>query len=470
MADSPANNPAKTGRHPMPTRPADIRRRDFNEVPEGYDKAAAEAEALRCLQCKKPLCVPGCPAEINIPAFIKGIADGNPAEAARILLESSSLPAVCGRVCPQEEQCEKTCILGIKGKPVAIGNLERYAADTAAGMGTAKKTAPPPPTGKKVAVIGAGPAGLSAAADLARLGHAVTIFEALHSPGGVLVYGIPEFRLPKSIVIRECESVERLGVEFKLNIPVGQSVTGPGLIQEGYDAVFVGTGAGLPSFPGIPGENLKGVYSSNEFLTRVNLMKAWRYPEYRTPVLRGRNVTVIGGGNVAMDSARCAIRLGAETTSIVYRRSRMEMPARAEEIEHALEEGVRIMELTAPLRVIGDDHGWMTGIECQKMELGEPDASGRRRPIPVKGSEHIVPSDQLIVAIGQGPNPMLTNKWPELKLDRHGLIVTDENLMTSVTGVFAGGDIVSGAATVILAIGQGKKAARGIDSYLRNKK
>jgi len=454
----------------MPTRPAEVRRKDFDEVPEGYDEKTARAEALRCIQCKKPLCVGGCPAEISIPAFIKAIAEGNPAEAARILRESNSLPAVCGRVCPQEEQCEKVCILSRKGQAVSIGNLERYAADTDAKLGLKNKEVLPPSTGKKVAVIGAGPAGLTAAADLARLGHQVTLFEALHAPGGVLAYGIPEFRLPKSIVIRECESVESLGVEIKLNTPVGQSVTGPGLLQAGFDAIFIGTGAGLPSFLGIPGENFKGIYSSNEFLTRVNLMKAWRYPEYRTPVLRGRHVTVVGGGNVAMDSARCALRLGAQSTTIIYRRTRKEMPARAEEIEHAVEEGINLMELTAPLRVIGDDKGWMTGIECQRMELGEPDSSGRRRPVAVKGSEHIVESDQLIVAIGQGPNPMLTNKWPELKLDKHGLVVTDENLMSSIPGVFAGGDIVSGAATVILAIGQGKKAARGIDGWMKGNK
>jgi len=451
----------------MPQRPAAVRAKDFTEVPTGYTREMAQIESSRCIQCKKPLCVPSCPAEIDIPGFIKAIKDGDTPGAVRVLKKSNSLPAVCGRVCPQEVQCEMTCVIGRKGKPVSIGALERYAADTELAKGAAEKIEKALPTGKKVAVIGAGPAGLTVAADLARLGHAVTLFEALHAPGGVLVYGIPEFRLPKAIVQQECDYVAGLGVEVRLNTPVGQSVTGPGLLKAGYDAVFIGTGAGLPSFLGIPGENLKGVYSSNEFLTRVNLMKAYRFPEYGTPVLRGRNAVVVGGGNVAMDSARCALRLGEGRVTLVYRRTRKEMPARAEEIEHAIEEGVDVRELTAPLKVLGDENGWVKGMECLKMELGEPDASGRRRPVPLKGSEHVIEADQLVVAIGQGPNPLLTRNWPELKRDKHGLILVDENLTASVPGVFAGGDIVSGAATVILAIGNGKKAARSIDAWLK---
>lgn len=462
-------NPRPDRTH-MPQRPPAERARDFLEVPIGYTPEMAASEASRCIQCKKPLCVPSCPAEIDIPGFIKRIQEGDTAGAVTVLKRSNSLPAVCGRVCPQETQCEMTCIIGKKGKPVAIGALERYAADAELAKGGNDDLTKSPPTGKKVAVIGAGPAGLTVAADLARLGHSVTLFEALHAPGGVLSYGIPEFRLPKSIVNAECDFVAKLGVEIRLNVPVGQSVTGPGLLKAGFDAVFIGTGAGLPSFLGIPGENLKGVYSSNEFLTRVNLMKAYRFPEYGTPVLRGRNVIVVGGGNVAMDSARCALRLGnGGKVTLVYRRTRAEMPARIEEIEHAVEEGVELHELTAPLEVLGDENGWVKGMKCLRMELGEPDASGRRRPVPVKGSEHVIEADQLVVAIGQSPNPLLTGKWPELKTDKHGLVVVDENLQASVPGVFAGGDIVSGAATVILAIGQGKKAARGIHAYLGGK-
>ncbi len=454
------------GRTPMPAQDPQTRRYNFSEVALGYTAEMARGEALRCLQCKKAPCVSGCPVNIDIPAFIKHIQDGNFLKAAHKIKETNNLPAVCGRVCPQESQCEEKCVLNNKGKAIAIGRLERFAADTEAALGEAQVPPKVKPTGKNIAVVGGGPAGLTCAADLALLGHRVVIFEALHAPGGVLVYGIPEFRLPKNIVSRECKFLEKLGVEFRMNMPIGNSVTVPELLKEGFDAVFVGTGAGLPWFMGIPGENLKGVYSSNEFLTRVNLMKAYKFPEYDTPVLRGKNVAVVGGGNVAMDSARSALRLGAENVYIVYRRTRKEMPARDEEIEHALEEGVTFKELTNPIGVVGDDKGWVTGLECELMELGEPDDSGRRRPVKIKGSEHVIPVDEFIVAIGQGPNPMLTKSWPELTLDKRGNIPTDEKAMTNIPGVFAGGDIVTGAATVIEAMGAGKKASQAIHAYV----
>ncbi len=454
-------------RTPMPAQDPQSRRHNFDEVALGYTPEMAIAEAMRCLQCKKAPCVSGCPVGIDIPGFIKHVQDGQFLKAARKLKETNNLPAICGRVCPQEEQCEIKCVLSKKGEPVAIGRLERFVADTEASLGKVRVPALPEPSGRNVAIVGAGPAGLTAGADLALMGHRVVIFEALHAPGGVLAYGIPEFRLPKSIVQRECDYLEDLGVEFRFNMPIGMSLTVPQLLNEGFDAVFIGTGAGLPWFMEIPGENLKGVYSSNEFLTRVNLMKAYKFPEYDTPVLNGRNVAVVGGGNVAMDSARSALRLGADNVYIVYRRTRKEMPARDEEIEHALEEGVVFKELTNPVRVVGDEKGWVKGLECILMELGEPDDSGRRRPVPVKGSEHIVEVDEFIVAIGQGPNPMLTRDWPELKLNRKGNIEVDENQMTNLPGVFAGGDIVTGAATVIEAMGAGKIAARSIDRYLR---
>ena len=457
------------GRTPMPEQEPQVRARNFDEVALGYTPEMARAEAMRCLRCKKPLCVEGCPVNVNIPAFITEIAEGRFLSAARILKTTNNLPAVCGRVCPQETQCEAKCILGKKGEPVAIGRLERFAADFEAAAGPADVPELPMPSGKRVAIIGAGPAGLTAGADLALKGHQPVIFEALHAPGGVLAYGIPEFRLPKAIVKRECDYLGSLGVELKVNYPVGPTVTVEDLLRNGFDAVFIGSGAGLPWFLGIPGENLNGVYSSNEILTRINLMKAYQFPNYDTPVLVGRNVCVCGGGNVAMDAARSMLRLGAETVTLVYRRTKNELPARAEEVHHALEEGVRLLELTAPVEVMGDDKGWVNGLKCLKMELGESDASGRRRPVEVKGSEHVVPCDQLIVAIGNGPNPILTKSFPELHLDKRGNIPVDENMMTNVQGVFAGGDIVTGAATVIEAMGAGKKAAAAIDAYLAKK-
>ncbi len=458
----------KPGRMPMPAQDPEVRRHNFKEVALGYTPEMAMAEAARCLQCKNPQCVKGCPVNVGIPEFIKLIAEGDFVAAARKIKENNNLPAVCGRVCPQESQCEAKCILGIKGEPVAIGRLERFAADMEAKQGAVAEVEKVEPSGFKVAVVGAGPAGLAASADLARMGHDVTIFEALHTAGGVLAYGIPEFRLPKDIVRRECGFLEKLGVKFKFDMPIGATIGVPGLLESGFDAVFIGSGAGLPYFMEIPGENLNGVYSSNEFLTRINLMKAY-HEDYDTPVLRSKNVAVIGGGNVAMDSARSALRLGADNVYILYRRGRSEMPARLEEVEHALEEGVTLKELTAPLEILGTDNGWVKGIRCQVMQLGEEDASGRRRPVPVEGEEYTVDVEEVIVAIGQGPNPILTRKWPELELNKRGNIKVDDKLMTSVPGVFSGGDIVTGAATVILAMGAGKEAAANIDEYLKNK-
>ncbi len=470
----------KNDRVEMPRQPAAERIRNFDEVALGYSEADARREADRCIQCKKPLCVQGCPVDIDIPRFILQIREGDDAGAAATLKLKNSLPAVCGRVCPQEEQCEKLCILGRKGRPVAIGRLERYAADRETEAGevipavaprSASRPSVAPPTGKSVAVIGAGPAGLAAAGELAKLGHRVTVFEALHKPGGVLVYGIPEFRLPKSIVEQECDFIRSLGVEIRCNFVIGRSGTVDELLRSGFNAVFVGTGAGLPYFMNIPGENLNGVYSSNEFLTRVNLMKAYLFPEYDTPVHVGRTVAVIGGGNVAMDAARCSLRLGAETVHLVYRRSREQLPAREEEIENAFEEGVRPVFLTVPIEILGDENGWVRGLECIRMELGEPDASGRRKPVPVAGSNHILEADTVIMAIGQGPNPLLTLTTPGLELNKWGYIVADEATgATSKKGVFAGGDIVTGAATVILAMGAGKKAAMSIHKYLQEDK
>jgi glutamate synthase (NADPH/NADH) small chain len=455
-------------RIPMPKQDHRARRNNFDEVALGYTREMAQEEALRCLQCKKGPCVSGCPVEIDIPAFIKLIQMGDFLGAARKIKEKNSLPGICGRVCPQEEQCEIQCVLSKKGQPIAIGRLERFAADYELKQGEVRAPSLPRPSGKKVAVVGAGPAGLTVAGELSKMGHKVTIFEALHKPGGVLVYGIPEFRLPKSIVQVECDYVMKLGVEFKTSYVVGQLGTIDSLMKNGYDAVFVATGAGLPYFLGIPGENLNGVYSANEFLTRTNLMKAYLFPEYDTPIRVGRNVAVIGGGNVAMDSARCAVRLGAENVYIIYRRSEAEMPARNEEIENAVEEGVILHTLHNPTRIIGDEDGWVQQIELLKMQLGEPDSSGRRRPVPIEGTEHTLDVDVVVSAIGQGPNPLLTKATPDLELTKWGNIVADEETgKTSKKGVFAGGDIVTGAATVILAMGAGKKAARAIDEYLR---
>lgn len=450
----------------MPEQDPRRRRHNFEEVPYGFTEELALTEAKRCLKCKKPLCMTGCPVNIRIPEFIKLIEEGKFIEAAWKLKEQNSLPAVTGRVCPQESQCESKCILGKKGEPVAIGRLERFAADFERSAGKIKLPDISKPTGKKVAVIGAGPAGLTVAGDLIKLGHQVTIFEALHEPGGVLVYGIPEFRLPKEIVRFEVDYLRKLGVEIKTDYVVGKANTVDELLRNGFDAVFIGTGAGLPIFMNIPGENLVGVYSANEYLTRSNLMKAFRFPEYGTAPIRSKKVITIGGGNVAMDSARTALRLGAESI-IVYRRSRAEMPARAEEIHHAEEEGVQIKILTNPVRIIGDEKGKVKSIECIKMKLGEPDASGRRRPIPIKGSEFIIDCDTVVPALGNRPNPLIPMTTPDLKTTRWGTLECDpDTLETSKKGVFAGGDIVTGAATVISAMGAGKVAAKSIHEYL----
>ncbi|MDO8446906.1 MAG: NADPH-dependent glutamate synthase [Deltaproteobacteria bacterium] len=455
-------------RQPMPERVPLERVLDFMEVPLGYAAEAAVAEADRCLQCKDPQCVKGCPVGINIPGFIKLILEGKPGEAARKIKETSSLPAVCGRVCPQEDQCEKLCIVGKKHKPVAIGNLERYAADWEREHGVEVPEIKPP-TGKRIAVVGSGPAGLSCAGDLAKMGHSVTIFEALHKPGGVLIYGIPEYRLPKKIVEEEIDYLRKLGVKIVLDALIGRTYTIDDLLEE-FDAVFVGTGAGHPTFLDIPGENLNGVYSANEYLTRINLMKANLFPQSHTPVTRGKNVIVIGGGNVAMDAARTALRTKAETVTLIYRRGREELPARLEEIERAEEEGVKFQFLTSPLWFLGDSEGWVAGVECQKMELEEPDSTGRRKPVPVEGSEFVMPTDMVIVAIGTDSNRLLTSVTPGLEANKRGYIVIDEETgRTSKEGVYAGGDNTTGAATVILAMGAGKRAAKAIDEYVKNK-
>jgi glutamate synthase (NADPH/NADH) small chain len=438
--------------------------KNFREVTGTYTEDEAQREAKRCLKCKTPMCIEGCPVGIDIPKFVTEIAEGKSGEAAATIKDRNSLPAICGRVCPQESQCEKLCILGMKWKPLSIGRLERYAAD----LQTGNHVEPQPPNGHKVAVIGSGPAGLTAAGELAKMGYKVVIYEALHTAGGVLAYGIPEFRLPKDIVAKEVAYVKSLGVEIRLNQIVGKTVTVDDLLDE-YDAVFIGSGAGLPSFLGIPGENLNGVYSANEYLTRVNLMKAYRFPDYDTPIKRGKTVAVVGGGNVAMDAARTARRLGAHVY-LIYRRGEEEMPARREETEHAKEEGIEFKLLMNPVRVVGDEQGWVKGIECVRMELSEPDESGRARPVPVKGSEAIIDVDTVIVAIGNSPNPMLAKTTHGLKLNRHGAIEVDGyTFMTSREGVFAGGDAVSGSATVISAMGQAKEAAKAIDEYVKCK-
>ena len=453
----------------MPEQDPKVRAKNFKEVPFGYPPEIAQLEASRCLQCKKPKCIEGCPVEIDIPAFVKLISDGDYVGAARKLKERNGLPAVCGRVCPQEDQCEKVCIVGKKDDPVAIGRLERFAADWERGKGEVSVPEKVPSTGKKVAVVGAGPAGLTLAGDLILKGHEVTVFEALHKAGGVLIYGIPEFRLPKEIVDAEVHYLERLGVRVEVDCVIGRLETVDELLQE-YDAIFLGLGAGLPQFLNIPGENLCGIYSANEYLTRSNLMKAYLFPQYDTPIARGKNVAVFGAGNVAMDSARTALRLGADKVRIVYRRSREEMPARIEEIHHAEEEGIEFFLLTAPIKFLGDDNGWVTGVECLRMELGEPDESGRRRPIPIKGSEFQLECDMAVVAIGAGANPLLPTTTPGLELNKRGYIVADlETGKTTKPGVWAGGDIVTGSATVILAMGAGRKAGNSIHEYLMNK-
>jgi len=461
-----ADKKQKTPRQPMPEQEPQVRARNFQEVPYGYSPETAMLEASRCLQCKKPKCVEGCPVNVKIPEFIALIADGDFSGAARKLKETNALPAVCGRVCPQESQCETKCVVGKKGEPVAIGRLERFAADYERDQGEVSKPDIAPPTGKKVAIVGSGPAGLTAAHDLALEGYSVTVFEALHKTGGVLVYGIPEFRLPKDIVQAEVDYLQSLGVKVVVDYVVGMLDTVDELL-ENFDAVFVGTGAGLPMFMNIPGENLNGVYSANEYLTRSNLMKAYLFPEYDTPIVKGKKVAVFGGGNVAMDASRTALRLGAEKSYIVYRRSRAEMPARDEEIHHAEQEGVDFVLLANPLSIVGNDDGWVSGVECIRMELGEPDESGRRRPVPIEGSEFILDVDTVVVAIGNGPNPLIPNTTPGLELTRWGNIVADEESgRTSREGVFAGGDIVTGAATVIMAMGAGKKAATAMHAYL----
>ena len=451
----------------MPHQDAAARVTNFSEVALGFSEELALLEASRCLDCKKPTCMDGCPVEIEIPEFIKHIKAHDYQMAIDTIKRKNNLPAICGRVCPQENQCEKYCVLGKKFEPVAIGRLERFAADWEMNQPEKVQKDLPGKSGKKVAVVGAGPAGLTAAADLAILGHEVVVFEALHTPGGVLVYGIPEFRLPKAIVEREIKGIRQLGVEIKTNMVVGAVNTIDELLASGFDAVFIGTGAGLPYFMEIPGENLNGVYSANEFLTRTNLMKGYLFPEYLTPIRIGKRVAVIGAGNVAMDSARTALRLGAEESYIVYRRSEKEMPARQEEIEHAREEGVQFRLLTSPVEIIGDENGWVKSLICQKFELGEPDASGRRRPVVIPGSEYEMGMDTVVMAIGQGPNPLVPRTTPDLELNRNGNIIADEsNAQTSKKAVFAGGDIVTGAATVIQAMGAGKKAAKAIHEYL----
>lgn len=457
----------KIPRQKMPQQDAKNRIRNFNEVPLGYDEKTAMIEAARCLQCKRPTCVDGCPVNVNIPGFIKALKEGKPLEAFFTIKQTNSLPAVCGRVCPQEDQCEKLCVLAKKGEAVAIGNLERYVADYEREKEHFLAQRSDSHTNKKVAIIGSGPAGLTAAGDLARIGYNVTIFEALHKAGGVLVYGIPEFRLPKDIVQYEIDALKAAGVTVELSRVIGTAETVNDLLSTGFDAVFVATGAGLPLFLDIPGENLQGVYSANEYLTRSNLMKAYKFPEYDTPIVKGQKVAVFGGGNVAMDSARTALRLGSKEVYIVYRRSRTEMPARVEEVERAEEEGVIFKLLTNPVRFIGDDRGRLKAVECIQMELGEPDASGRRSPIPVKGSEFIIDIDVAIIAIGNGPNPLIPKTTPGMDTTKRGNIIADPVTMkTSKIGVFAGGDIVTGAATVIQAMGAGRKAAKAIDEYL----
>lgn len=454
----------------MPEQDPGIRNKNFLEVALGYTEEMAREEAKRCLNCKHKPCVAGCPVNVKIPEFIQLVSEGKLEEAYLKIRETNSLPAVCGRVCPQETQCEQFCVRAKKGEAVGIGRLERFAAD----WYMANKRIIPEKVekrNKKVAVVGSGPAGLTCAGDLAKMGYDVTIFEAFHVPGGVLMYGIPEFRLPKALVQKEIDTVKQLGVEIRTNMVIGKILSLDELTEEGYEAIFIGSGAGLPSFMDIPGENLNGVYSANEFLTRINLMKAYKFPDCDTPVRVGKYLAVVGGGNVAMDAARSAKRLGAENVYIIYRRSEAEMPARLEEVHHAREEGIIFKLLTNPTRIVGTDDGWVKGIECIEMELGEPDASGRRRPVAKPGSEHIVDIETVVIAIGQTPNPLIKSTTPGLETQKWGgIIVEEETGATSREGVYAGGDAVTGAATVILAMGAGKKAAHAIDEYLRNKK
>ncbi len=471
MAQLTPKERMKIPRQSMPERDAAERNQDFKEVNVGFQEEPAKLEADRCLQCKDSKCVEGCPVGIDIPKFLEHIGNGDLKSAAVLLLEANTLPGITGRVCPQEEQCELVCIRG-RGKsvPVAIGHLERYVADWAREHIDLKQLLAEP-SGFKVAVVGAGPAGLTAAGELAKLGHEATIFEALHEPGGVLVYGIPEFRLPNKIIASEVGRLEEMGVKIVTNVVIGRTFTLDELMkQEGFDAVFIANGAGLPIFLNIPGENLKGVFSANEYLTRVNLMRAYDFPKYDTPVILGDKVVVLGGGNVAMDSVRTAKRLGAQEAILYYRRGRKEMPAREEEIHHAEQEEIIFKFLVSPTRIIGDDEGWVRGIECLQMELGEPDDSGRRRPVPIKGSEFVTECDLVIEAIGTRANPLLTATTPDLAVNKWGYIEADEEGATSIPGIFAGGDIIRGSATVILAMGDGKRSAGAIDRYLREEK
>jgi len=467
-AAKPRHKPSRAPRTPMPERDARERSATFDEVGLGYTEEMAVAEANRCIQCKNPTCIEGCPVNIDIKSFIGRIIDGDYADGVAVLKERNALPAVCGRVCPQEEQCEASCVLARKGEPVAIGRLERWLGDFDLACDLEHRCTPVvgEPSGKRVAVVGSGPAGLACAGELRRFGHAVTVFESLHAAGGVLTYGIPEFRLPKDIVQAEIEMLKVMGVEIVTDIVVGATYTLDELLgEEGFDAVFVGNGAGLPMFLGVPGENLNGVYSANEFLTRVNLMKAYEFPTYDTPVARGRKVAVVGGGNVAMDAARTAKRLGAEEVFLVYRRSEEEMPARREEVHHAQQEGIEFKMLCSPAEIVGRD-GFVTGMVATRMELTEPDASGRRAPVCVLDSDFVIECDTVIIALGTRANPLLSQTTPDLDVSSRGYIVTDEDGATNKPGVFAGGDIVTGSATVILAMGAGKKAARAIDRWL----
>ena len=461
----------KIPRQAMPEQKSEERRRNFGEVNLGLDVELARREALRCLQCVKTTCMTACPVGVKVKEFVDLILDGDYLGAAAKLREDNVLPAITGRVCPQEDQCEGGCVIGKKGAPLAIGYLERFVADYEQRFGISARPERAPASGKRVAIVGSGPAGLAAAGDLVRKGHAVTVFEALHEIGGVLVYGIPEFRLPKAVVRQEVDNLKRSGVAFETNVVVGRTVSVDELLgEEGYDAVFIGTGAGLPHFLNVPGENLNGVYSANEFLTRVNLMRAYRFPDYDQPIYdcRDRDVAVVGGGNTALDGIRTAVRLGARNAYLIYRRSDQEMPARAEEVKHAKEEGVRFMTLTNPVEFLPAEPGWLGAARCIRMELGAPDDSGRRRPVPIAGSEFVLPLSVAIIAVGTGANPLVQSTTPDLKVRSAGYIEADpDSLRTSKRAVFAGGDIVTGGATVILAMGAGRKAARSIDAYLR---